>query len=400
MNTTRHPRARLSVRAASLACLLVLPAAAAAQASTGARLTTVTGTHLPAGVLDGRSMDAVAADLDGDGDIDLVVANEFGPNIILHNDGAGRFAEMSALLPDKLLDSEDIAVADFNADGRPDLLFVSEDTRDNELYLAVEGGYEDHSENFRAGGTSNAVASGDVDGDGDIDIVIGNNGQNDLLLNDGAGVFTLATATNLPERASITQDVELADIDGDGDLDLVEANEDRNRLLINDGRGRFTDESAARLPLRPGLTREVSRDADLADIDGDGDLDLYFANVPWAQNADPRDRLLINDGAGNFTDESASRLPGTPATTTDADFADIDGDGDLDIVTTRFLPGGVSVLINNGEARFTDATALWMPTGHPGQGVDLEIADFNGDGTPDVFVCHWQTGPDQLLFGA
>ncbi len=355
-----------------------------------------TDAMLPPRVLALRSMDAELVDLDNDGDLDLAVATEMGHNKILFNLGGGRFDDRSMLLPPRMLDSEDIAAADFTGDGKIDLIFVSEDTQHNEYYVAIDNGYEDRSELFPVKGTSNAVDAADIDNDGDLDVIIGNKGQNRLLLNDGSGTFIDATATNYPERNDTTQDVEFADIDNDGDPDIVIANEDDNRLLINNGKGVFTDESDDRLPLR-SANAEVTREADFADIDGDGDLDLYFANTPWADNADTRDRILINDGTGTFTDQSESRLPTAPHTSIDIDFADIDNDGDLDAVVARFLPGGLTVLINDGSGRFRDETPAWVPAGQPGQATDVELADLDGDGKLDIFIAHWQTGPDQLL---
>ena len=96
----------------------------------------VTSTHLPFGVLNGLSMDAGQADLDADGDIDLIIANEFGPNILLLNDGSGHFDEVSRRrIPQVDHDSEDIAIADFDGDGDPDIVVVSEDDLIDEFYI-------------------------------------------------------------------------------------------------------------------------------------------------------------------------------------------------------------------------------------------------------------------------
>ncbi|RLB32371.1 MAG: hypothetical protein DRH20_14890, partial [Deltaproteobacteria bacterium] len=169
---------------------------------------------------------------------------------------------------------------------------------------------------------SMAAAMGDVDGDGDVDIVVANMGglseeeteydnpschtmdpQNRLYLNDGTGRFTDMTFgedqtagtddDRLPEDSDQSVDVELVDVDNDGDLDIVFANHGgfkkwwpsggneqcvfsggTNRLYINDGTGKFTDETASRLPELDDQSVQVA----VADIDGDGDPDLVFAN--------------------------------------------------------------------------------------------------------------------------
>jgi hypothetical protein len=361
----------------------------------------VTLTHLPANDLTGLSMDARPADLDRDGDLDLVIASEFAPNILLINDGSGRFSNASVgRLPAASHDSEDVGIADFDGDDNLDIIIVSEDDQTNELYLndgpAV---FRDASTRLPTTGTSNAVQVADLNGDGRPDILIGNNGQNVILINTGLATFLNDTPNRLPLLADATQDLELGDVDGDGDMDLLVGNEDANRLLINDGSGIFADESSGRLPLRPGP--EETREADFGDVDGDGDLDILFANVNSSiQTANPANRLLINDGAGFFQDQTSMRLPDDRDRSFEGDFADLDGDGDLDIITGN-LNGGSSiyrVLLNDGSGVFTEGTDAVFPRGTVGMGFDVEAADFNGDGILDLFLAS-RGSVDRLLLG-
>lgn len=168
-------------------------------------------------------MDAHAVDIDGDGRIDLILALEFLPNRILLNQATGRFLTAANALPPVIHDSEDVVAADFDGDGDIDLFFVFEDDQINELYLNDgQGGFIDATANIPVAGISNAVLAEDLTGDGAPDLLIGNNGQNRFLVNDGTGLFTDETNLRLPIRNDITQDLELGDIDGygDGDLDL------------------------------------------------------------------------------------------------------------------------------------------------------------------------------------
>lgn len=364
----------------------------------------VSTTDLPPGVLDGLSMDALPVDVDADGDLDIVVASEFATNVLLVNDGSGRFSDGSARIPQSIHDSEDIGAGDFDSDGDIDLVIVSEDDQINELYLNNGSGrFADASSQLPSTGISNSVLVTDFDDDMRPDILIGNNGQNVLLLNNGNAQFIDDTAARLPLVSDITQDIESADIDNDGDLDLVVANEGANRILVNDGTGVFTDESATRLPFR--TAPEETREADFGDVDGDGDLDILFANVTaFVGTADPANRLLINDGAGVFTDETASRLPTDRDNSFDGDFIDVDGDGDLDIVTSNTLFGGVGqlapyrVLVNDGVGTFEDQTEDIFPATALGLGFDVEPGDFDGDGLLDLYLAG-RGSPDILLKG-
>lgn len=367
----------------------------------------VSASNIPADNLGGNSMDAKAADLDNDGDLDLVIAVEFSRNKILINDGGGNFTDESTnRLPAKDYDSEDIAIADFNSDGSPDLFFVSEDNQENEYYFNNgDGTFRDVSDRIPVTGTSNAVVTTDINGDGFPDLFIGNNGPNVVLVNDGSGFFSNQSNSRLPGTNDITQDLALGDTDGDGDLDLVVGNEDGNRLLINDGNGFFVDRTQTRLPLLSAI--EETREVDFADIDGDNDLDLYFANVTLFQSGNnAQDRLLTNQG-GNFTDVTQSQLPSQNTNTLDADFFDIDRDGDFDVVSGDFgtLDGETGnytgnnfakVFINDGSGFYSDQTLTYFPKDFSPKVVDFEIADFNGDGLFDIYVANFRS-KDVLL---
>jgi len=239
----------------------------------------VTRSHLPYQDLQQLSMDAAVADLDNDGDLDIIIANEHRPNILLINNGSGKFSNESAeRIPQVNHDSEDIGIADFDNDGDLDIIIVSEDDQINELYFNNgDGTFSDEGTRLPVTGTSNSVVIYDINNDGSIDVLIGNNGQNKVLINDGNGQFLDETVERFGIYNDVTQDLTLADIDNDGDMDVLVANEDNNRILINDGKGFYKDESAARIPYRDSA--EESREVDAADIDGDGDLDLLYGNV-------------------------------------------------------------------------------------------------------------------------
>lgn len=358
--------------------------------------------HLPTSVLTGLSMDAAVADMDGNGTLDLVIANEFRPNILLLGEPDGHFRDASDQLPRAERDSEDVGIADFDGDGDLDVVVVTEDDTANEYYLNDgAGAFTDVSDRWPVEGVSNAVAVVDLNGDGAPDLLVGNNGQNRALINDGTGQFDDETATRLPIRDDVTQDVEFGDMDGDDDLDLIVANEDDNALLLNDATGVFSISEGA-IPLLD--VPEETREADVGDVDGDGDLDLLFANVRlFVDDARRQNRLLINDGSGRFHDATIGRLPMDDQSSLDGDLIDLDTDGDLDIVTSNVLFDGESIksapfgiLMNDGIGRFSDATRTALPDVITGRGLDAEAGDFNADGRPDLFLCSRGT-VDRLL---
>lgn len=346
-----------------------------------------------------NSMAASAADLDGDGDLDLAIAVEYGHNRVLLNDGTGRFTE--GRLDGQSGDHEDVAIADYDRDGDLDLVFVGEDDQVTGYHLNDgHANFTEVTDRLPGRATSNTVVAADVDGDGDADLVVANAGPDFAWVNDGSGHFADESTIRLPGFDDVSQDIAVGDVDGDGDLDLVFGNEERNRLYRNDGTGVFTD---AALPLRD--TPEETRDVHLVDVDGDGDLDIYFANVRiFNPNRNQQDRLLLNDGSGNFTDVTAEMLPPDDELTTSVAFVDFDGDGNLDLIRGRMGD------LNARDSRFPllafagDGTGKFVPAAGmlPGSAVanafDIEVGDFNDDGRDDLFVAS-RGGPDRLLLG-
>ncbi|MCW5696994.1 MAG: VCBS repeat-containing protein [Bauldia sp.] len=376
----------------------VLVAAGAAAAQTPV-FRDVTDTNLPAGVLNGASMDARAFDADGDGDLDILVACEFCPNILLINDGNGVFTDESAArIPRTRHDSENIGVSDFDGDGDLDVFIASEDDAIHDFWLNDgTGHFADAGDRIPVRSVTNGVVVADIDGDGWDDLVLAVNGQDHILINDGVGGFRDETAARLPAFADITQGIALGDIDGDGDPDMIFSNEGLDRILLNDGSGVFSGDAVLPAPA-PDETREI----DLADIDGDGDLDAFAANVRTFMDADPQNRIYVNQGDGTFTEETAARLPPDRENNFYGAFVDIDGDGDPDIVTAHTDnlggpgSGRVRIYINDGTGVFTDETARFLPDTARGNGFDLEFADFDGDGDDDLYLAN-RHGADRLF---
>ena len=353
--------------------------------------------NLPVASLGGLCMDADQGDVDGDGDIDLALAQEFALNIVLLNDGTGVFSLAAGAVNGGNGDNEDVRLRDFDDDNSLDMLTVHEDDGVHALLLNDGAGvFLDMSSLIPVTSVANAAEVIDLNGDSRLDILLGNRGVNIVLLQQANGSFVDDTA-NRPIRAETTQDLLLIDVEGDGDEDLFVANETDNALLINNGNGFFTDESSTRLPGNDGETRE----ADAADVDNDGDLDIIIANVNFNSGRPIQNQLLLNDGRGVFSDATASNLANVVNTGNSftIKFVDIDADGDPDVLSpnnTIGQGGDIEVWINDGGGVFSAPATSPFSTAPSGSTFDVEVVDVNGDGEDDLYFCH-RSGTDQLF---
>lgn len=332
-----------------------------------------------------RSYDVAFGDVDSDNDLDMYVANADQDRLLL-NDGSGVFADTSTSLPAILARSLDVEYVD--VDGDLDLdLFVATSAQNQLLLNDGTGVYTDVTTTSLPLGhaISFGAAVGDVDGINGPDIVAANAGsQNQLLLNDGNGVFTDVTTASLPVDTDYSYDVELGDVDGDGDLDLMFANFlGQNRLYLNDGSGHFTDATMTNLP----ALEDDSSDVELGDVDGINGLDIFVANVSQ------QNRLYLNNGDGTFSDATATHLPADDDFSTAARLGDMDNDGDLDLVISSGAQD--RYLQNDGSGHFSDLTAGEMPV-EQARTFGLDLGDVDGDGDLDIALAEPQ-GPNRLL---
>ncbi len=351
-----------------------------------------------------NTMDVESADMDGDGDLDLILASEFVRNLYISNLGnlaysANNYNRFNGVGYKQFSgqDSEDIAIADFDQDGFLDVLFVSEDSPGHELFFnRGNATFELSTYRFPAS-VANALAVTDLNGDDYPDVIIGNNGQNQVFINQKNKYFSEATSSYFPDNDDATQDLKLIDIDLDGDLDLVEGIErGGNNIYIFDS-NRFL---AANDRLPNFGTAVETRKVAVGDINDDGYPDLFYCNVSWRPGVDPQDRLLVNDGKGFFRDITATALPANPFPTLDANIVDYNRDGFADILTVGSGPEGknYSLYINDGQGKFTDQTSTLLPAMKFRIGISLHTADLNADGFLDIYIGCFM-GKDQLYLG-
>jgi hypothetical protein len=260
------------------------------------------------------------------------------------------------------------------------------------------------SSSTTCGPLTRVIKARDLDADGNVDIVVGTtyDTQSHLLLGEGDGSFTDATSSNLPAAELSAGDLEVGDVDADGDLDIVIADWGDGspfgpgglvNLWLNDGSATFTDATAERMP---ATLVGFSWDLELVDVDNDWDLD-----VAVSCKACPTSLLYVNDGSGTFADVSSEQMP---AFSNNYEFApiDLDGDGFLDLVTIndgeQRLGLAEHVFRNDGTGSFVDVTDAWWPA-NANEGWDDNVVvalDVESDGDADFFVGSLD-GPDRLL---
>ncbi|TWU33899.1 Ig-like domain-containing protein [Novipirellula artificiosorum] len=320
-----------------------------------------TGSFIQGGQNLGFSITAALGDLDNDGDLDVFAVGD--DSIVLNQGGAqggqlGVFVASGQSLTDE--NSTSVALSDIDGDGDIDAIVSSVGANANRILLnqggAQGGSLGAFSEAAHDLGNQNVIdiKLGDFDGDGDLDAFLVREFEPDRVwVNQGGGQAGVE-GTFIDSGQSLgggSVKVALGDLDGDGDLDAFVVNKEyyysRNKIWLNQGglqggpAGVFAESGQV-------LADAYSRDVELGDVDGDGDLDAMIAN------GDGASRLVLNQGGiqggseGVFVDSGQLFT----ASVQSAEMGDIDGDDDLDLILTgRNLPGSTHVWINAGGAQ-------------------------------------------------
>ncbi|HSH02489.1 MAG TPA: FG-GAP-like repeat-containing protein [Anaerolineae bacterium] len=354
------------------------------QISDGNSFAVSTGVYSPTpfntfGSGNSRNMDV--GDVDGDGDLDVVIANVSGQaEEVWLNDGTGNFG-LTAYDTFGAEDSTDIQLGDMDGDGDLDAVVVNfNGTQANGVWLNDGTGNFGvaafHS--FGASGNSTGVALGDLDGDGDLDVAISRffNQSHEIWMNDGTG--NLGAVADQTFGGGRTWGVTMGDVDGDGDLDVVTAGGDGSpqEVWLNDGTGDVGTVAYDSFNTGTKNTTEL----ELGDMDGDGDLDAVLSHASSGTN-----EVWLNDGTGDFG-AAAFYTFGAFVNTEDLDLGDVDGDGDLDVVVANSANLN-EIWLNDGTGAL-GATAFDSFGGASNATMDVIFADLTGDGHLEIVAAH------------
>ncbi len=319
-----------------------------------------------------------SADLDGDSDNDLAVANYGSNNIsILLNYGDGTFAPavnyeagerpISVYSADLDGDSDnDLAVANWNYSPAVSILL---NNGDGTFASAVH---------YEAGYYPTSVYSADLDGDSDNDLAVANcySYHVSILLNNGDGTFASAVNFGVNDEP---WSVYSTDLDGDSDKDLAVANLDSDNvsILLNHGDGTFA--SAVNYGASDGPISVFS-----ADLSGDNYNDLMVANK-YSYNVS----ILLNNGDGTFQSRINYGVGNNPHSVYSVD---LDGDSDSDLAVA--CGGGISILLNNGDGTFNSPVNYETGVGSR----SVYCADLDGDSDNDLAVANTVSNNVSILF--
>lgn len=319
-------------------------------------------------------------DLDKDGDLDAVFANMGGTDSqVWFNDGSGHFVQSSQVLTRQ---GHGVGIGDLDGDSDLDIFITcaSYDPGDGMRYLPSKIYLNDGQGNFFDTGQDigDTELSGtglnliDLDSDGDLDAHV--------IYYDVGGMDDKVYLNNgaglfTDSGLALAQDgITWGDLDADGDVDIfAKIHDEGYQVLLNDGAGQFTN--GWELEERQAKRGSIA----LADFDNDGDLDALIANGSIVDKIPTR--LLLNDGTGQFADNGQELNMTSSAK---LEVGDLDGNGGLDVfVSNADLPN--EVWLNDGSGRLIDS-GLRLEASASSLTTNPSLGDLDGDGDLDVVV--------------
>lgn len=331
--------------------------------------------------------DVALGDIDGDGDLDAVVANSGGPSQVWVNQGGVQNGVPGSFLDSRQLiatgSSQAVELADLDSDGDLDAFFVESNPLEGGCQIWInDGGFQGGTPGFfvsngqKIGASlGRSVALGDLNADAALDAVVAMFGlpgyPDDVWLNDGSGQFR-NSGQALGNDASV--DLMLGDLDGDNDLDAFVLHFEGSRIWWNQG-GRQRGSPGTFATDETGIGAGQTYGGTLGDIDRDGDLDVIVAKLFTSE-------LWYNQGGLQGGTQGQFALSQDPLPrATDVALGDLDGDGDLDAVfgvSSGALP---RLVYQNFGSSLESAFVLGS-----GPVNAIKLGDLDGDGDVDAFI--------------
>ncbi len=279
---------------------------------------------------------------------------------------------------------DDVAIADFDADGAPDLAVTSMAAGMVSILLGDGDGGFTRVQDVAAGASPDAVAAADLDGDGIPDLVAANRDGNSVSVALGRGDGRFDPATEIPGVGAAPVDLAVADLDADGVRDLAVVIRDANAVsvLLGDGSGGFG------APILIGGVGPLPISVEEDDFDRDGAVDLAVANVQGDSVS-----VLLGNGAGGFSAPVHLPVGSFPVFVTSSDF---NVDGSVDLAVLNASGNSVSILLGGGDGTFVRQ----MPDIDVGLFPIASVAgDLDADGAADLVIMNFDSQSVSVLLG-
>jgi hypothetical protein len=327
------------------------------------------------------------ADVNGDGRLDVVVTSARSNNVgVLLGNGDGTFQPV-VVYPSGGEWPLKVAIADVNCDGKPDIVEVSELSNSVSVLLGNGDGTFQSPVSYTPGGYG--VAVGDLNGDGKPDIVVVDYAGGGVLLGNGDGTFQQAISYDAGGNR-----VTLADLNNDGKLDVIVSNTQLGTVAVLMGDG----DGTLKAPTLYGVGGYYLTAVAIGDVNGDGKSDLVLVNCISPFGCTGVVSVMFGNGDGTFQSPVNYSTGGYwPGSVT---IGDVNSDGKPDLVVANNCndqmcrnqtEGGVAILLGNGDGTFRPAAR------YSGGGIytnDVVLADVNRDGVPDLVIANLWTSPE------